>query len=172
MGRENMPVTQRLNILKQALLLEKRGYVFYHAAAEQSKDPVVQEFFIMMAEEEKAHVKVLTAQFKALRENQKFIPAQLPHSDIAHIATKVLNKETQNRIASADFEAAAISAAILMEERAIEFYSQEAQNTDDPEEKKLYNWLSEWEGTHLRFLVEIDKKLTESIWTDSSFWPF
>jgi rubrerythrin len=166
-----MSENTRLNILKQALLLEKRGYVFYRTAAEQSKDPIVKEFFIMMAEEEKSHIEALTTQFKALKENEKFTAVQLQHSNVSHVATRVLNKETQNRIASADFEAAAISAAILMEEKAIKFYSEQAQNTDDPEEKKLYNWLFEWEGTHLRFLIEIDKKLTESIWTDSSFWP-
>lgn len=166
-----MSENNRLDILKQALLLEKRGYVFYHTAAEQSKDPVVKEFFLMMAEEEKAHIAALTSQFKALKENGKFTTVQFPHSNVSHVATKVLNKETQNRIASADFEAAAISAAILMEQRAIEFYSEQAQSTSDPEEKKLYNWLSEWEGTHLRFLTEIDIKLTQSIWTDSNFWP-
>jgi rubrerythrin len=166
-----MSENTRLNILKQALLLEKRGYVFYRTVAEQSKDPIVKEFFIMMAEEEKSHIEALTTQFKALKENENFTAVPLPHSNVSHVATKVLNKETQNRIASADFEAAAISAAILMEEKAIEFYSEQAQSTDDPEGKKLYNWLFEWEGTHLRFLIEIDKKLTESIWTDSNFWP-
>lgn len=167
-----MPEDKVLNILKQALLLEKRGYALYHTAAEQSKDPVVQEFFHMMAEEENAHVAALATQFKYFSENNKFAPVQRPHSQVSHAATKVLNKETQTRIASADFEAAAISAAILMEERAIKFYSDRADSTDDPEERKLYSWLSEWEITHLRFLTEIDKKLTESIWTDSNFWPF
>jgi rubrerythrin len=167
-----MPETKKLDILKQALLLEKRGYSFYQTASEQSKDPIVKEFFLMMAAEENAHVAVLTTQFKAYMAGEKFTDFRFDHSKVSHVATKVLNKETQNRIASADFEAAAISAALLMEEQAVQFYSEQAQNTDDTEEKKLYNWLSEWEITHLRFLAEIDKKLTESIWNDNNFWPF
>lgn len=167
-----MPENSCLEILKQAILFEKRGQSFYQTAAEQSTDPVVKEFFLMMAEEENGHVAALSAQFKSLMSGDKFNFAPLPQSKVAHIATKVLNKETQNRIASAGFEAAAISAAILMEERAIRFYSDRAKSTSDPEEKKLYNWLSEWEVTHVRFLTEIDKKLTESIWNDNSFWPF
>ena len=166
-----MPENNRLEILKQAILLEKRGYAFYQTAAEQSKDPVVKEFFLMMAEEENEHVAALSARFKSLMAGENFSFTPLPQSKVAHIVTKVLNKETQNRIASADFEAAAISAAILMEERAIRFYSDQAKSTNDPEEKKLYNWLSEWEVTHARFLAEIDKKLTESIWNDNNFWP-
>ncbi len=167
-----MPENKRLDILKQAILLEKRGYVFYQIAAQNSKDKVVKEFFLMMAEEEKEHVDVLAAQFSPLESKKRFTATQLPQSKVAHIATRVLNKETQNRIDSADFEAAAISAAILMEERAIQFYTEQSRETNDPEEKKLYNWLSEWEVTHLKFLAEIDKKLTESIWNDNNFWPY
>ena len=167
-----MPEKNSLDILKQAILLEKRGRSFYLTAAEQSKDPAVKEFFLMMAEEEKEHVAALSTQFKSIIAGEKFTFTPLPQSKVAYIATKVLNKETQNRIASADFEAAAISAAILMEERAIRFYSERAKETDDAEEKKLYNWLSEWEVTHARFLAEIDKKLTEAIWNDNNFWPF
>ena len=167
-----MPETKKLDILKQALLLERRGYSFYQTASEQSKDPIVKEFFSMMAQEENAHVAVLTTQFKSYKTDKKFTNFTFDHSKVSHMATKVLNKETQNRIASADFEAAAISAALLMEEQAVQFYSEQAQSTDDTEEKKLYNWLSEWETTHLRFLAEIDKKLTESIWNDNNFWPF
>jgi rubrerythrin len=167
-----MSENKSVDVLKQALLLEKRGHAFYQTAAEQSKDPVVKEFFQMMAEEENAHVETLSTQFRFLMAGKKFVDFKFPQSKVSHAATKVLNKETQTRIASADFEAAAISAAILMEERAIQFYSERAQNTNDPEEKKLYNWLSEWEATHLRFLSEIDKKLTESIWNDNNFWPF
>lgn len=167
-----MPENKSIDILKQAILLEKRGNVFYMTAAEHSKDSLVKEFFLMMAEEESDHITLLAAQFKSLMSGETFTRIQFPHSKVADVATRVLNKETQNRIASAGFEASAISTAILIEENAIRFYADRAQISSDPEEKKIYSWLSEWEVTHLRFLAEIDKKLTESIWHDSNFWSF
>lgn len=167
-----MPENKSLDILKQAILLEKRGNVFYMTIAEHSKDPVVKEFFLTMAEEEYDHITLLTAQFRSLISGETFTRIQPSHSNVADMATRVLNKETQNRIAAGGFEAAALSAAILIEENAIRFYADRAQEAIDPKERGLYNWLSEWEITHLRFLVEIDKKLTESIWHDTNFWSF
>ena len=59
-----------------------------------------------------------------------------------------------------------------MEERAIKLYAERARETQDPEEKKLYEWLSEWENGHLNILMDMDKELTEKIWNDNQFWPF
>jgi len=84
----------------------------------------------------------------------------------------VLNKPIKDKINAASFEAAAIGAAISMEERAVKIYSDRAKSATDPEEKNLYEWLSEWEGEHLTQLLEIDRTLTENIWHDNNFWPF
>ena len=40
------------NILKSAILLEKRGRAFYKKVANQTEHPATQEFFLMMADEE------------------------------------------------------------------------------------------------------------------------
>ena len=81
-------------------------------------------------------------------------------------------KELKEEISAADYEAAAISAAIAMEKNAIRLYSDRASDAADPNEKALYKWLAEWERQHLNFLAEIDKELTEKIWYDNNFWPF
>ena len=73
---------------------------------------------------------------------------------------------------AADYEAAAISAAIAMEKNAIQLYSDRASTAADPNEKALYKWLAAWERQHLNFLAEIDKELTEEVWYDNNFWPF
>ena len=75
-------------------------------------------------------------------------------------------------MSAADYEAAAISAAMSMEENAIKLYSNRSAEADDPNEKALYQWLADWEKQHLHFLSDIDKELTEQIWNDNSFWPF
>ncbi|MFH1993288.1 MAG: ferritin family protein [Pseudomonadota bacterium] len=75
-------------------------------------------------------------------------------------------------MSAAGFEAAAISAAIAMEERAVKLYSESAETTADPEAKALYEWLARWEREHLNFLLDLDKAIKEKIWFDNKFWPF
>ena len=160
-----------LDILKRAILLEKRGYAFYRQAADQASGPAVKEFFAMMAREETSHVNILSDQYKAYRENGHF-SAATQDREVGDVSRAVLTKELKDKISAAGFEAAAISAAMAMEQRAISLYSQRAREADDPQEKSLYQWLADWEGDHLRWLSDLDRELTEKVWNDNQFWPF
>jgi len=161
-----------LEILKSAILLEKRGRAFYSKVADQTTGKAVKEFFEMMADEEIKHVEILTEQFKAYSLNKEFIPESNLEGPRGSIASKVLTEELKEEISAAGYEAAAISAAMAMEKNAIKLYSSRAAEAADPNEKALYKWLVEWEVQHLNFLAAIDKELTEQIWYDNNFWPF
>ena len=165
-----MTENSALDILKHAILLEKRGKAFYRTAANQSTHPDVKAFFETMALEEVQHVKILSDQYKAFKENGAFTAPDT--SQTGSVSQNVLTPEVKDRIAAADFEAAAISAAMLMEERAISLYARRSDEAHDPEEKKLYRWLADWEKEHLEFLAAIDAELKERVWNDSGFWPF
>jgi rubrerythrin len=161
-----------LKILKDAILLERRGQIFYQTVADGCNQPAVKEFFEFMADEEKRHVAVLLEQFRSYQADRKF--TVLPDEGIGgnDAATDVLSDQVRGRIAAADFEAAAISAAMLMEERAIKLYSERASESTDENEKAIYEWLSEWEQGHLKLLARMDQELKEEIWQDNSFWAF
>lgn len=161
-----------LDILKQAILLESRGRAFYAKVAEQAEESAVREFFETMAAEEQKHMRALSDQFKAYRQDKKFTPGSYDAGDTSRVASKVLTSELKEKIAASGFEAAAISAAISMEERAVKLYSESAKTAQDPEAKALYNWLSGWEREHLNALLDIDKALREKIWFDNRFWSF
>jgi rubrerythrin len=159
-------------ILKNAILLEKRGRTFYSKVAEQSTGKAVKAFFKMMADEEADHIQVLSNQFKAYRKNNQFDPGNYQSAGTGDVASKVITGELKEEISAADYEAAAISAAMSMEKSAITLYSNRAAEAKDVNEKALYEWLAKWETQHLDFLSEIDKELTEQIWYDNNFWPF
>ncbi|MBW2412257.1 MAG: ferritin family protein [Deltaproteobacteria bacterium] len=167
-----MSADSTIEILKQAILLEKRGHAFYSQVAGQASGKAVKQFFEMMAEEEVKHVNILSDQFKAYKSNSQFTPEAINDDHSDDVATRVLTGEMKKEISAADYEAAAISAAMSMEENAIKLYSGRAQQAEDPNEKALYDWLAKWEMQHLRFLSEIDKELKEAIWNDNTFWPF
>lgn len=161
-----------LEILKNAILLEKRGKAFYLKVAEQAEHSQVKHFFEMMAEEENNHIKMLSSQFKEYQANKQFAPNSFDDKSSSNAASEVLTRELKEKISSAGFEAAAISAAMAMEEQAIKLYRERSETAEDPEEKSLYKWLAAWEIDHLNSLVKIDNSLKEKIWNDNNFWPF
>jgi len=159
-------------ILKHAILMEKRGQAFYGKVAQQASAEAVKRFFQTMAAEEENHIRILTEQFKAYQANKQFNEGPFDEQHAPGIDSQVLSKEIKSEISAADYEAAAVAAAMSMEESAIKLYSGRAAAATDPNEKALYNWLAEWEGQHLDFLADIDRELREDIWYDQSFWPF
>jgi len=164
--------TNTIDILKMAILMEKRGFAFYSAVAEKTNDSDIANIFRTMAAEESIHVKFLSEQFHNLDQSKEFSTLTLPDTTSDGIANMILSEEVKKKIASAGFEAAAIAAAIDMEKKAVEVYSKQAGTASDPNEKKLYAWLADWEKGHLKILNDLDNELKEKIWYDNQFWPF
>ncbi len=165
-------MSETLDILKQAILLERRGKAFYTQVAKQTDNPDVQYIFEIMAKEEVLHEKFLSNQYKAYEKDGKFVAVDLPKEEDDGIANLVLSKDMKASIEAASFEAAAISAAIDMETKAIKVYADQAEAATDPKEKALYEWLSDWEKTHHKILFELDEDLKQRVWNDNHFWPF
>jgi rubrerythrin len=159
-------------ILKNAILLEKRGYAFYSKVAEQATGDAVKRFFEEMAEEEVKHIQILSDQFKAYHEEKRFKPSSANENRGFETAGAILGDDLKKQISAADYEAAAIAAAMSMEQKAIEIYSARATDASDPNEKALYKWLADWEKQHLESLSAINDEITQEIWHDNSFWPF
>ena len=68
-----MSVERSLDIIKQALLLEKRGKSFYSKVAEHTQHAAVSEFFSVMAAEEQEHIDLLLKHYKSLKEAGRLI---------------------------------------------------------------------------------------------------
>jgi rubrerythrin len=167
-----MRKSDTIEILKNAILLERRGRAFYKKIAEQAENQKIKAVFEMMADEEQKHMKVLGEQYTAFCTTEKFVPGRFDGEETSDVSSEVLTDAVKGKISAAGFEAAAISAAISMEERAVKLYAESAAAAVDPEAKALYEWLAQWERTHLKFLMDLDKALIESVWFDNRFWPF
>ncbi len=159
-----------IEILKTAILLERRGAAFYSTVAEQTNIPEVKKIFSMMSEEEKVHIKFLSEQYLNLTHGKAF--EKIDHKMPNGISEHVLSEDIKKSISAASYEAAAISAAIDMETKAIEVYTKRSIEAVDENEKSLYKWLAEWEQGHHKILHELNEQLKEEIWYDNHFWPF
>jgi len=159
-----MPDDAAIEVLKMALLLERQGKAFYEQVAGQTRSPAVRELFRTLAAEETKHVEILTQRGGPRTAG----PGEVPET----LSGLVLSEDIRRQIGAASYEAAAISAAIDMENKAVALYSGRAGEAPDAAERELYRWLAEWERGHQRFLARIQKELLEEIWHDSGFWPF
>ena len=160
------------DILKTAILLERRGKAFYSTIAKQTGSAAVRKIFTMMAEEEDEHIKFLSEQFAHYEKTKNFKVNEDNNQVDDTAVVEILTKEIKEQISAASFEAAAISAAIDFENRAIEVYSKRAEAATDPNEKAMYQMLADWEKTHHHLLHKLNEDLKESIWHDNNFWPF
>jgi rubrerythrin len=169
-----MPSSATLEILKQAILLEKRSRAFYRHVAQQTSHRAVETFFSLMAAEEEQHIDMLSRQYKAFKNDRRLAPMDYPAAGepAAELSHQVLTAELVDAVAAAGFEAAAIGAAMALEQKAVDLYAQRSDAAADAEEKALYHWLSRWEHTHLEFLATLDREMTQKIWHDQQFWPF
>ena len=160
------------DILKTAILLERRGKAFYGMAARQTESDAVRKIFTMMSEEEDAHIEFLSRQFAEYERSGKFAKndVETPAGDTE--AVMILSEQVKKEISAAGFESAAISAAIDFENRAVSIYQGRADESTDPNEKEMYQMLADWERTHFRLLHKLNEDLKEQIWYDNNFWPF
>jgi rubrerythrin len=166
-----MSDTKAMEILKSAILLERKGRALYTTVAQQTESAAARDFFQHMAEEEEEHCRWLEEQFKSYSTHGKFAPNRYDSVD-SSVSHEILTAKLKEEISAAGYEAAAIGAAIALEEQAIRIYGQRAEATNDPHERAIYAALVAFEKEHLEKLVGVNREITESVWNDNQFWPF
>lgn len=165
-----MSENKLLDIVKKAILLEHRGRALYKSVIPETRSEAVKEMFRLLADEEKSHIEILNKQFVAITKGGSFEDLNLMEireSDTTKVLTSTIVKE----ISGAGFESAVIAAALEFEKKSVEFYAERADNAESPEEKKLFQWLTDWEKGHMEMLAKLDREVMEQIWYDNSFWP-
>lgn len=161
-----------IDIFKSAILLERKGHAFYRKMSEVVDNDELRELFKILAEEEMLHEEYLSKEFVEYVKTDKVKGDKFAEETFIDTSALILSDEAKEDIESAGFEAAAISAAIEFENKAIMFYSESAREADNPDEKKLFEWLANFERSHHRLLAQLDEDLKEKIWYNNSFWPF
>ncbi len=161
---------RRRDALKGAMLLEQRGEEFYKAAARQTHVSEVRAMFQLLADEEKHHRQTLAKAYTQLEESGEFSIPSLERAP-ADVASNVLTADVMSEVSAAGYEAAAVYAAMGLEERAISYYREQEKAATDDKERKLYNWLADWEGRHLNALLAMEEDLRQRVWHDQRFWP-
>ncbi len=164
-----------LDVIRQAILNEVEGIAFYDLAAERTSNPEVKEALIYLKDQEVDHEAWLKNLFERLLKKKHFELGYVAWLDIQHKqqCERQIKGKSPELFAKAKeqfkdgklFQTATMDLAVfkigaLMEQAAIDFYSQAADKASSPEAKALYERLVNWEKDHLNTLNEIHETLT------------
>jgi rubrerythrin len=163
-----------LEILKRGIKTEVDGFQLYKIVSEKTKDPKAKDVFKLLAEDEVKHEQMLREQYEKVKETGKFkfkkgderseLDTTSPYPIFSEKFKEKLLKEQ-------GFEMSALSIGILLEQNSINFYRDSGEKIEDSDAKALFSFLAEWEGEHLKALVNQQRVLQEDFWTEARFYP-
>ncbi len=162
-----------LDILKKAYQIEVEGYAFYSMVADKADKPAVQELFDKLAHDEvehKAYLREISKNYSEQGSAAFAITRRAP--EFTALRDKIFSKEFRKQAEGASFEFSALSIGMQLESRAIAHFSQAARSATEAEVKAFYEFLADWEKTHLDALKTLYDGVREDFWGESGFSPF
>jgi len=159
--------------LQQAIQAENDGYGFYLMAARSTEDPKAQEVFGRLADEELEHHRFLRMHYESIVKTGK--PSNEARLKLTAMEltgdSPIFSKALKDRIGDAHAEMSALSVGVQLEMNAQKFYREQAQATEDPTLRDLFEELAQWESRHYHALLTQQESLKEDYWSSSGFSP-
>jgi rubrerythrin len=163
-------LTSAIDAVKTAILTEMQGYELYKGAAERTADPEARRMFHLLAKEEEQHHKMLHEQFRSLMQDKKWVPPPtLAHGE--GFENLVADEQWRKSLHFGSMELSVVSIGANLESRAIGFYKQAMESTQDPEGREVFRWLVGWEEGHLKWMEWLEEDLKQRFWAEQNFAP-
>ena len=163
----NTETNAALAALNQAIELEVKGQRFYLEAAECATHPKGAEIFRSLADDEVIHERILRRQLDTLIQGEGWVPVLsevegtvegLPE-DIAEIAADLTDlfpaaeEVCAEAVRPDDSDLDALLFGLQIENESFELYRELAQATEDPNGKRMYEYLADAERGHFEQLM-------------------
>jgi rubrerythrin len=166
-------MSNALNILAYAIKREEQGEQFYLENVNKVHSKETRAILESLAEMEKEHAALLRGRYEALSKTGHWLPVV---EDIKGASIFQVRYETE-KTTKADLQSdlsdiTILRMAYLIENDLAEFYKKAAEGIDDPEGKKLFSALSEWEIEHKNALYKVYMEHFHENWFDAAFAPF
>lgn len=161
-----------LAALQMAIQTEIDGYGFYQKFAAQTQDPDARVMFERLAQDEVMHLELLRNVKAMLEESGEWAEYRgmsLPPAEGAPIFSR---ERVAENIVAYTSDLSALRVAYLIEKDAVDFYRRAAQETDDPNGKRVYLDLVKMEEGHLALLQGEYELLQDQFQMAMGFAPF
>lgn len=156
-----------LKVLQLAISLEKNGLFNYLQYARRCSTKSGKNKLITLALDECEHINILEKTAKTFTESNSFIFIPLKESEvpklIPNLKSQGKNIESGEKANITDSEI--LELAIEHEKKGLSFYQEKANETQNPELKKMYERLNYEEKKHLELLeAELDYINNSGFW--------
>ena len=150
-----------MNAIEVAIKMEKDAIDFYTEAAGKTKHPVGKKMFMSITEDEKRHLKMLSAIFKDIGITPENV------SPMGNIQTifKTMKDAMMQQVAATKDEIDAFRIAMQMEKEGVEFYKKAEAEAPTEKERALFMRLVKEEQQHYDVFAN-----TYSFMSDTGNW--
>jgi rubrerythrin len=158
--------TELMKALKTAYEAEKEGLKAYLKYAKQTKVATGKNMFIQLALDEVDHMDLIEKFINKTMEGQPIEQVNVPKGRLSKFmpSTKDLKFSEKSELGDED----ALKVALAHEEKAMNFYIEEAQKATDPKVKEFFQKLAEVEKKHFEIIkAEIDFMSNDGFWFDT-----
>ena len=144
--------------LKMAIQREKRAHEFYLNAAENTIESTGKRMFKWLANQEDMHSVALEKQLKAQLDKRSWLEWKEEEEPVLYNEFPEISEASGEYSPTTD-EISALEMAIEAEKKAVEYYQNNRDYTEDPEAKKMFAWFAEHEEGHRRLMEEQLKRI-------------
>ncbi len=150
-----------MNAIEVAIKMEKDAIDFYTEAAGKTKHPVGKKMFLSITEDEKRHLKMLSAIFRDIGITPENV------SPMGNIQTifKTMKDAMMQQVAATKDEIDAFRIAMQMEKEGVEFYKKAEAEAPTEKERALFMRLVKEEQQHYDVFAN-----TYSFMSDTGNW--
>lgn len=142
-----------LESLSWGVSAEIKAYVFYKEAAKLIKNEDLKNKMLELAAEEKKHFRILERQHHSLITSEQWVTYSdiLKQEGLPDIDEEMAGKHKAviDQVRSAGSERQILDIAFDLEKIAHEMYAQAAGRAGDPDEKSMFEYLSNFEKGHM-----------------------
>jgi rubrerythrin len=137
-----------MNILEMVVKMEKDSIKFYNEAAEKTKNPIGKKMFLMVADDEKRHLEMVSKIIKGMNIKPKDVsPLKTMKSLFENMKSEMIHK-----IEVSVDELEAFNVAMHMEQDGAEFYKNALGKAAKKKERALLERLVQEEQEHYQIL--------------------
>ena len=152
----NTGTNAALTALNQAIELEVKGQRFYLEAAECTTNPEGAEMFRSLADDEVIHERILRRQLDALTQGEGWVLPEGVAEVTANLAALIFpqsEKVCGEALRPDESDLDALLFALQIENESFNLYREMAQTTEDPNGKRMYEYLAKTERGHFELLM-------------------
>jgi rubrerythrin len=161
-----------LAALQMAIQTEIDGYTFYQSFAKRTEDPNAKAVFERLAQDEVMHLELLRNTMSMLEDSGQWAEVSSLATEGTSTAPIFSRERVKQNLVGYTSDLSALRMAFLIEKDAVDFYSRAANQTDDPNGKRMFLDLVKMEQGHLDLLEGEYNFLRSQFQTAMGFSPF